>query len=205
MTKSSRRWAWNKSAKYLSKVFSDRALSFIGGSALFVFSASISAAPMTGYVGALGTATYQGFGEASEVTGGARIEFARLVKFTALDLRYSSGRNNYLGASLRFFQHWETLKGNHWTLGAGPGVTYAPQGSSFYGNETQVGKAYMEYFIETVTSYVWDFQNGLGVIFQGGVQAPFQRKYQGSGPDPAFEGYLKFRPYFSVGMAFDVD
>jgi hypothetical protein len=176
----------------------------VAGVALFFIPKSSFSYPMTGYVGVLGASTYQGMNEGSELTGGARIEFNRLVKYTALDLRYASGKHNYMGGSLRFFKHWETERGNHWTLGAGPGATYAPQGN-FYGNETQVGKAYIEYFIEGFASYIWDFQNGVGLIVQWGVQAPFQRKYQNASASPNNEGYLKFRPFLSLGMAFDVD
>jgi hypothetical protein len=168
------------------------------------FASTVGAVPMTGYVGVLGAAQYQGISEGAEASGGLRIEFARLVKFIALDLRYMSGKYNYMGGSLKFFQHWETSGGNHWTLGMGPGALYAPDGN-FYGNDSQVGQPYVEYFAEGFGSFLWDFSNGVGLLTQAGVNVPFHRKYQSTSADPNNAGYLTARPFITLGIAIDVD
>ncbi len=182
---------------------------------IFFLSAAGRADEMNSYVALSGNVIQSLSSIEKGTRGGGKIEFARLPRWVAMDLRFASG-NHYtdLGAILKFYKHWKFSEEDSATgisLGMGAGIlssTGVDNGSYADGNATVDGgkRSFMDIVAHPFTRYVWDTGRGFGIVADLGVDIVPRRSYQKK--DDVIgnkDDHMRYRVQASVGFALEVD
>lgn len=125
---------------------------------------------------------------------GGRIDFVRLQKNIALDLRYGTGLDYVdYGAAFKLFHHFGFASTNATglSMGVGFGGNYS---SGFEGQDV----AFSEMFVPAFARILLDFGMGLGFVIEGEYNAVLSRQAV-SGPD--FPSGTLNRYYIGAGLA----
>lgn len=125
-----------------------------------------------------------------------RIDFARLQKSIALDLRLGNGmKYSDIGGAFKIFEHFafsdSTSTGV--SLGTGLGATYSRAGV------TGVDKSFYDVFVPAFARVMFDFGFGGGLFVDFEYQAMFMRRYPSG--DVSDSRDLAHRFYIGAGIA----
>lgn len=151
----------------------------------------------------------------SGTRAGGKLEFARLDRWVAMDLRVATGNHimDY-GFVLKLFRHWrfsENLATTGISAGVGPVLLYSQgvdNGSFAEGTATAEGKkrAFMDLGLHPFVRFIYDTERGFGVVADLGVDMIFARRFStnadGLGSN---DKRSRYRVAGSIGVAFPVD
>jgi hypothetical protein len=137
---------------------------------------------------------------------GTRIEFGRLSRNIALDLRVAQGLDyTDLGATLRFFKHWAFTQSFGLSMGSGFGALYSDKHPTKLNTAGNPAK-FVDYIVNPFARFLYDSDNGWGASAELGLDIIPRRSFTTELQDGSnrADSTLRNRIVFALGFVIDV-